>query len=76
MNNIRYIVEFSFPDSHIEELDQAFEDLESAVRFGNGMLIQVKDTERFRRFDEDKRKPFFMVYEVCGGARKLVYQSK
>lgn len=78
-----YIVEFSFPDGHVQELEQRFKKLEDAIDYAENMVGQVNHTERFRggdSFDEggfsSKRKPFYYVIKVFNNKRTLVYESK
>ena len=80
-----YKVVFVYPDGHIEEIDDTFENGREALEYGNNLLVQVINTEGvFNRsgsaFDDDfsfkeKVQPHFMIVEVNGKKYHLVYDS-
>ena len=82
MESVFYHVEVVFPDGHIEDINNHFTVLRDAVEFGNGMLAQIASNEHLRArdidiFDErESVDPYFMVVEVKGKKRKLVYDSR
>ena len=76
MSDKYYTVVFVYPDGHIEELEEHFENGADAREQGNSLLAQVLNTEKFHGgFTEDKRDPYFMIVEVIGKRRNLVFES-
>jgi len=75
---IYYRVDVVFPDGHIEEINNHFTKAADAVEFGNGMLIQISNNERFHGGDafEERHDPYFLVVEMDGKKRRLVYDSR
>ena len=79
-----YIVEFSYPDGHIEELNVKFKSLEEAVNYAENMLGQIAHTEKFHGgndFDDDgmlkkKKDPFYCVIKILNNKRTLAFSSK
>ena len=74
-----YIIEFSYPDSHVEEINQEFPNLAKAIEFAKGMIIQVENTESYYNpvyGEKDPKKPHYMIYEVNDGNRKLVKKGR
>ena len=72
-----YKIVFVYPDGHIEEIPEAFREGVDAKEHGNGMLSQVANTEQFHGgSDTDKREPYFMIVEIKGTKKKLVYDSR
>lgn len=80
-----YRVVFVYPDGHIEEIEENFTAGRDALDYGNNLIIQVQNTEGVFRGvsadDEDfgmkeKIDPYFMIIEVNGKKRRLVYDSR
>lgn len=71
-----YRVVFVYPDSHIEEIEEVFNDGKEALEYGNSMLVQVANTEQFHAFADEKIQPYFMIVEVNGKKHRMVYNSK
>ena len=72
-----YKVVFTYPDGHIEEIEDEFKSGADALECGNGILAQIPNTERYRNpFDVEKKEPGFSIVEVVGKKRKIVYNSK
>ena len=76
-------VSISYPDGHVEELEDVFNTLEDAKRFGEGYLMQVKATEdlKGKEYDEDglekkRYDAYFMVIESNESGRMIVFESK
>ena len=77
--NITYRVTISYPDGHIEDLEEVFNSLEAAKKFGDAYLAHVKATEaqKHRGYLEDGPKdPYYMVMEHNDGSRKIIFESK
>ncbi len=74
---LAYYLTFSYPDGHVEEIEQSFSSRKDAIEYGLSLLNQVRATEETKRegFDYEGREPFFTVYEVDGDSRKLVFHS-
>ena len=71
-----YKVVFVYPDGHIEEIEDNFNDGIEAKEYGNNLLAQVANTEQFYGgMDEEKHNPYFMIVEVKGKKLKLVFES-
>lgn len=77
-----YRVNVSFPNGHIEEIEDVFFTLEKAVEYGNSILNQVASTEAYHKDrtdmygDKVSFKPYFEVIEVSDESSKSVYKSK
>lgn len=77
-------LEVSYPDSHIEEIEENFGTLEDAVAFGKTILGQIAYTERYHKrrggdlFEEAPKpqKPFIVVCEIVEGKRKIAFDSR
>lgn len=77
MNNTYYTVVFVYPDGHIEEIEERFSKSSDAKEYGDNLLGQVYNTEKFHGgFSDDKRDPYYMIVEVVGKKRNMVYDSK
>ena len=73
----------SYPDGHIEIIEETFYTLEKAVEYGEGMMNQIAVTEQFHQGKDDGslkprkiRKPYYEVYKVGDGTRDLVAKGK
>lgn len=81
-----YKVVFVYPDGHIEEIDEQFQNGNDALEYGKNLLNQVRNTEgvlqRGSRHDDDvfgfneKQQAHFMIVEMNGEQYRLVYDSK
>ena len=72
-----YKVVFVYPDGHIEEIEEAFNEGRDALEYDNNLLNQVLHTEQYKNpFEEDKHDPYFMIVEVNGKKFKMVFESK
>ena len=73
----------SYPDGHLEEIEQDFFTLDEAKEYGFGLLAQVAATERYMGksyiddFGEktDPQEPFFIVIKREGKKNKNVFIS-
>ena len=81
----RYRLVFVYPDSHIEEIDLWFNNGREALDYGNNLLGQVYNTEKFRGtrssgfddfFEKKPIDPYFMIVEVYNKKRRMVYDSR
>lgn len=71
-----YKINFSYPDGHVEELEDLFRSLEAAVDYGNSLLNQVRATEiTHGGSTHDPNNAFFAVYEYDGNNHAVVYRS-
>ena len=73
----------SYPDGHIEVIEETFYNLEKAKEYGEGMMNQIAATEQFHNGKNDSslsprrlQKPYYEVYKVGDGSRELVAKGK
>ena len=72
-----YRVVITYPDGHIEEVQEHFKNGADALEYGNSILAQIPNTERYRSpFDDDKKEASFVIVEVYNNKQKIVYTSK
>ena len=77
-----YLVEMNYPSGKVELLDISFEKIEDADKYGHNMLIQIENTERFHKYEDDgigqakKQKPYYLVLEVNGRNKEVVLDSR
>lgn len=69
----------SYPDGHIEIIEESFYALAKAHEYGEGMLTQIAATEQFHQGKDDGsltqrrlRKPYYEVYKIIDEDRVLV----
>ncbi len=84
--DVLYTVTMSYPDGHLEEIEEVFNSLEQAKEYGERMLNYVASTESIKRggglFDDDdfrssrQQEPYFMVIRLEGKERKIVFESR
>ena len=73
----RYILSFSYPDGHIEEIEELFVSLQSAIDYGNGLLNQVRATEIYKKGSvKGRNKPYFIVLEKSEEGTKVAFNSE
>ena len=70
-----YYISFSYPDGHVEEIEETFNSLKGAVDYGFNLLNQVQVTELYKRGSGTTGEAYFSVREVEDGNRKVVYNS-
>ena len=70
-----YKVEFRYPDGHIEEIDEIFRNIEKAVEYGNSMLVQVANTERFHTGGRGDNA-HYRIIEYSDAGRKVIKDSR
>lgn len=77
-------ITFSYPDGHVEEIDQVFNTLEDAKDYGFNLLNQVGATEihkgktykdAFGGNEGEAQPAFFIVSKYEGGKVKRVFIS-
>jgi len=73
----------SYPDGHIEVIEETFYNLEKAKEYGEGMMNQIAATEQFHNGKDGGslksrrlQKPHYEVYKVGDGSRELVAKGK
>ena len=69
----------SYPDGHIEIIEETFYVLEKAKEYGESMMNQIAATEQFHSGSLSPRKlqkPYFEVYRVAEGERELVAKGE
>ena len=73
----------SYPDGHVEIIEEIFYNLEKAKEYGDGMLSQIVATEQFHQGKDDGslaprrlHKPYYEIYRVVEGSRELVEKVK
>ena len=72
-----YYVTFSYPDGHMEEIEQTFNSRGEAIEYGASLLNQVRATEATKKqgLDSEIGLAYFLVYEVTDGQRRLIFNS-
>ena len=66
-----------YPNGRIEEIDEMFKTARDAFDYGQNMLMQSANTERFHGGDdESKSEPSFTIYEIQDGVSRLRYDSR
>ena len=72
-----YYVTFSYPDGHMEEIEQTFNSRGEAIEYGASLLNQVRATEATKKqgLDSEFGLAYFLVYEVTDGQRRLIFNS-
>lgn len=79
-----YLVTVSYPDGHVEDIFEEFQELKPAVQYGLDLLNQVRATEQFKDPDykEDEfgfaeaQEAYFYVTRVDDEGRKIVFDSR
>ena len=71
----------SYPDGHVEIIEETFATLEKAKQYGENMLNQISVTEKFHKNGDDilaprLQKPHYEVYRKSEGKRELVLKKK
>ena len=75
-----YELLISYPDTHIEVIEETFSSIEAAKEYGKNMMNQIKATEPYHANKGDilgeriKKKPYFEVSEK--DTHKVVYKGK
>ena len=80
----QYKVVFVYPDGHIEEIDDVFNNGRDALEYGNNLLGRVNSTEKNYHHDVDPDNffqreisdPYFMIVELGNKKYRLVYDSR
>ncbi|MBQ9457909.1 MAG: hypothetical protein IJU64_05335 [Bacilli bacterium] len=81
----RYKLVFVYPDGHIEEIDDAFKSGRDALEYGDNLLGQVHNTEKFRDhssvdvedfFGKKPMDPYYMIVEINNKKYRMVYDSR
>ena len=76
-----YKVTISYPDGHLEEIEEEFMSMDKAVDFGEKYIAQVYGTESFKgnAIDEGnlfgRKVPFFYVDCISDEGSENVYNS-
>ena len=70
-----FILSFSYPDGHVEEIDESFANLEAAKEYGHSLFNQVQVTEDMKKQGtfSKRGKAFYLIEEVTLDSRKLVF---
>lgn len=73
-----FYISFSYPDGHVEEIDESFASLQAAIKYGDSLLNQVAATESTKKqgVSSNDIGAFFLVEEVSYDSRKLVFDSR
>ena len=72
----------SYPDGHIEIIEETFYTLEQAEEYGKNILNQIAATEQFHNGNDESleprrlQKPYFEIYRIVDGKRELVEKQK
>ena len=82
MEKLYYQVIISYPDGHLEEMEEQFKTLEEAKSFSVGMMNSIRATEAYHAHNSDVlleqklKKPRYEIYETVGKSHKLVFKGK
>lgn len=72
-----YRVIFVYPDGHLEDIEDTFKSGADALECGNTIMAQISSTEQYRsKYSEDKKDPYFMIVEIKGKKRTIVYDNR
>ena len=72
-----YKLEFTYPDGHVEEIEETFIGVTQARVYGDSLLVQVANTEQYRSSrGKTLRQPYYCVIENANGERKIVFDSR
>lgn len=72
-----YRVVFVYPDGHLEDIEDTFKSGADALECGNTIMAQISSTEQYRsKYSEDKKDPYFMIVEIKGKKRTIVYDNR
>lgn len=71
-----YYLSFSYPDGHVEEIQETFSSLDAAIAYGTNLFNQVGGTEQYKKGSRNHNKAHFEVLKVEGDVRQIVYKSK
>ena len=73
-----FSLSFSYPDGHVEEIDQTFATLDSAIKYGESLFNQVRATELMKKqgVSSPDIGAYFLIEEVTYDSRKLVFDSR
>lgn len=70
-------VVFVYPDGHIEDIQEVFNNVDDAKAYGDRMVGMVYQTEEFHGgFGFRKRKPYYMIVEIKEKERVMVFDSR
>ena len=70
-----YLLEITYPDGHIEVIEEEFKKGLDAIEYGKNMLAQIAQTEQFHA-GEDKTDAYFTIIAVKGRKRKIAFDSR
>lgn len=71
-----YTISFTYPDGHVEDIEQDFVSTKAAVEYGVNLLNQVRATEVSKRGStHDIGEPYFVVHKIDENGRKIVFNS-
>ena len=72
-----YRVVFVYPDGHLEDIEDTFKSGADALECCNTIMAQISSTEQYRsKYSEDKKDPYFMIVEIKGKKRTIVYDNR
>ena len=73
----------SYPDGHLEVIEETFYTLEKAKEYGESMMNQIAVTEQFHKGEKDilgaprrLKTPSYEIYSKADGKRVLVEKGK
>ena len=68
-------VTVSYPDGHIEEIDDTFETSLQAKSFGESMMRQIESTEDIKG-KRGKNRPYFLVLDASKRPAEIIFDSR
>ena len=77
-----YQVIISYPDGHVEQIEETFDTLDAAKSFGVSMINSIKATEAYHAHSDDillerkLKKPSYEILEVLNHTHKSVFKGK
>lgn len=73
---IIYKVQITYPNGRVEVIEEDFKTGKDALEYGNSMLAQIAQTEKFHGgFSDDKQEARFYIIEIKGKKQRVVYDS-
>ena len=74
-------LEMTYPDGHVEEIEQEFSSVEEAKKYGYGLLAQIGQTEKYHYAHGDYKgiqargKAKFMVLRKTRDGSEVAFDS-
>ena len=79
---MNYILYITYPDGHVEEIEERFSSVEEAKKYAEELLLQVANTERYHYAHGDSKgiqkrgKASFIISKKGPSGSQIVFDSK